>query len=64
MSPLPHASQVDDVLQGYGHLDILWGNEIDKHVFPIVLETLEHYCEIPGKACTSARDEDGGSIVV
>jgi lysosomal acid lipase/cholesteryl ester hydrolase len=30
-------------LPGYEHLDLLWGNDVDKDVIPIVLETLEKF---------------------
>jgi lysosomal acid lipase/cholesteryl ester hydrolase len=30
--------------QGYEHLDILWGKDIDRDVIPVVLQTLAHYC--------------------
>lgn len=34
-------------LDGYEHLDILWGKDIDKDVFPEVLNALRVHCESP-----------------
>lgn len=32
-------------LDGYEHLDVLWGKDIDKDVFPEVLNALRSHCE-------------------
>ncbi|KAG9312007.1 Alpha/Beta hydrolase protein [Chiua virens] len=34
-------------LDGYEHLDILWGKDIDKDVFPEVVNALKMHCESP-----------------
>ena len=31
--------------QGYEHLDLLWGHEVDRDVIPKVIATLLTYCE-------------------
>ena len=33
--------------QGYEHLDLLWGRNVDKIVIPKVIDTLIHHCESP-----------------
>ena len=35
--------------QGYEHLDVLWGENVDKDVIPKVVETLLGHCEHPDK---------------
>lgn len=37
-------------LDGYEHLDILWGKDIDKDVFPEVVNALRVHCESPAGA--------------
>jgi lysosomal acid lipase/cholesteryl ester hydrolase len=37
-------------LNGYEHLDILWGKDIDKDVFPEVVNALRVHCESPAGA--------------
>lgn len=34
-------------LNGYEHLDILWGKDVDKDVFPEVVNALRMHCESP-----------------
>lgn len=33
--------------QGYEHLDVLWGKDVDKDVIPRVIETLIRHCDNP-----------------
>jgi len=33
--------------QGYEHLDVLWGRNVDKDVIPEVINTLLRHCECP-----------------
>ena len=33
--------------QGYEHLDVIWGKDVDKDVIPKVIETLIRHCESP-----------------
>lgn len=40
---LPEARTSVKPLRGYEHLDILWGKDVHKDVFPTVVETLKHY---------------------
>jgi len=34
-------------LEGYEHLDVIWGKDVDKDVIPKVIETLIRHCESP-----------------
>ncbi|KAF9524025.1 triacylglycerol lipase [Crepidotus variabilis] len=43
LSQLPEHT-VAKPLHSYEHVDILWGENVDKDVFPEVLGTLEYYC--------------------
>ena len=36
---------MNDFSQGYEHLDLLWGQEVDRDVIPEVITTLLTYCE-------------------
>jgi lysosomal acid lipase/cholesteryl ester hydrolase len=40
-----HPFDTNIIRKGYEHLDILWGEDIDKDVFPTVIETLRHYSQ-------------------
>lgn len=55
------------ILQGYEHLDILWGDQVDKDVIPLVAQTLAHYCRNPEiSAAVAGVDwgtEDGTSTL-
>lgn len=33
--------------QGYEHLDVLWGRNVDKDVIPKVIDTLIRHCDSP-----------------
>jgi len=33
--------------QGYEHLDVIWGRNVDKDVIPRVIETLIRHCDSP-----------------
>jgi lysosomal acid lipase/cholesteryl ester hydrolase len=50
VSALPARGTRVKKLDGYEHLDILWGKDIDKDVFPEVVHTLRVHCESPGGA--------------
>ncbi|KAF9653846.1 lipase [Thelephora ganbajun] len=41
------ANSIAIALEGYEHLDVLWGRSVDKDVFPKVIDTLIHHCESP-----------------
>ena len=36
---------MNDLSQGYEHLDVIWGKNVDKDVIPQVLKTLSRYCD-------------------
>ena len=40
-------SQKTNPPQGYEHLDVIWGKNVDKDVIPKVVETLIRHCERP-----------------
>jgi len=43
-------------LDGYEHLDILWGKNVHIDVIPVVLDALEQHCETSAKVSTSIND--------
>jgi lysosomal acid lipase/cholesteryl ester hydrolase len=47
VSIVPSCSQESNLPQGYEHLDVLWGKNVDKDVIPKVVKTLVEHCERP-----------------
>ena len=45
VSALPASGTRVRKLEGYEHLDVLWGKGVDKDVFPEVINTLREHCE-------------------
>ena len=41
--------------QGYEHLDVLWGRNVDKDVIPKVIETLIRHCDSPETISSHVR---------
>ena len=50
ISSLPARGTRMRKLDGYEHLDVLWGKDIDKDVFPEVVNALRLHCESPAGA--------------
>ncbi|KAG6381885.1 Alpha/Beta hydrolase protein [Boletus reticuloceps] len=50
VSALPASGTRAKKLEGYEHLDVLWGKDIDKDVFPEVVNALRMHCEGPAGA--------------
>lgn len=50
ISSLPASGTRMRKLDGYEHLDVLWGKDIDKDVFPEVVNALRLHCESPAGA--------------
>jgi hypothetical protein len=51
------AKKVDN----YEHLDLLWGKDVDKLVFPHIFEFLKTYAE-PAEGRKAEGDQDGSSL--
>lgn len=47
VSVLPARGTRVKELDGYEHLDVLWGKDIDQDVYPEVLNALRSHCESP-----------------
>ncbi|KAF8448684.1 triacylglycerol lipase [Boletus edulis BED1] len=50
VSALPASGTRMKKLEGYEHLDVLWGKDIDKDVFPEVVNALRMHCDSPAGA--------------
>ena len=49
------AVTVSNFPQGYEHLDVLWGRNVDKDVIPKVIETLIRHCDSPETISSHVR---------
>lgn len=49
------AATTNNISQGYEHLDVLWGRNVDKDVFPKVIDTLLRHCERPETISSQVR---------
>lgn len=58
LAELPKDTTVERRLEGYEHVDIIWGRKVDKDVIPRVLEALAKHCP---KIEAGEKDDGGAS---